>query len=66
MDEILGSPKVHVTANFGWLTRLSLRKPTLSWKKIMYSMLNISAEMINRNIARTKFTKVKLTFMNKF
>ena len=32
------------------------------WKNIMYSMLNISSEMFNRNIVYTKFAKCRSKF----
>ena len=41
---------------------LSLGEQSLAWKKIMYSMLNISSEMLNRNIKHTEFVKCKTTF----
>ena len=53
---------VHATAKCGWLRRLSLGEQSLAWNKIMYSMLNISPEMLNRNIKHTEFTKSKTKF----
>ena len=53
---------VHTTAKCSWIRRLLIGKENLIWKRIMYSMLNISAEMLNRNIAYTKYTKCKSKF----
>ena len=53
---------VHTTAKCGWIKRSLLGAQNPTWKTIMYTMLNISAVMLNRNIGYTKFTKCKSKF----
>ena len=47
---------VHTAAKCGWLKRLLNGSTDIAWKKIMLLKLNISTEMLNRNIIYSKFT----------
>ena len=47
---------VHTAAKCGWLKRLLNGSTDIAWKQIMLSRLNITTEMLNRNIIYSKFT----------
>ena len=53
---------VHTAAKCGWLKRILAGNTEMTWKNIMLSRLNITIEMLNRNIVFSKFTQCKSLF----
>lgn len=53
---------VHTTAKCGWVRRLLSEIQNGKWKNIMHTMLNITSEMLNRDMTYSKFTKCKSDF----